>query len=304
LVSYHPAEDSLTTGCAPSYTLRTASGSAQPAESFAIAGLLARGWDVVVPDYEGPHSQFTVGKLEGQAALDGIRAAERFRPAGLDGSATEVGMMGYSGGSIPTVWANVLAHGYARELNLVGIAAGGVAANLQENLSSVDGSPFTSAILLASVGINRAYPDLELGSILNERGRALAASIGKDAYGCAAGLTVAPFGRLSQYSRYRDAADLLSVPRVARVLDRINLIKQPRFAAPSFILHEIHDEILVIKPVDELVAAQCHAGATIQYRRSPLGEHVVGAGEYFGPGMQYLADRFAGADAPNTCPES
>ena len=304
LVSYHPAEDSLTSDCAPSYTLRTASGSTQQLESGAIALLLARGWDVVVPDYEGPHSQFTVGKLEGQAALDGVRAAERFRPAELPGERTEVGMMGYSGGSIPTIWANALAHTYAPELHLVGIATGGVAANLRENIPSIDGSPFLSAILLASIGINRAYPDLDLYSVLNERGRALASAIGRDAYGCSGGLTVAPGGRISQYTHYRDATDLLAQPRVSRVLDRLNLITGPRFTAPAYVYHEINDEILVIKPVDELVAAQCRAGATIQYHRSPVGEHATGAGAYLGPGMQYLADRFAGHHAPDTCHNS
>jgi hypothetical protein len=301
LVSYHPAEDSLTSRCAPSYTLRTGSGSTQPLESGAIAGLLARGWDVVVPDYEGPESHFTVGRLEGQAALDAVRAAQRYAPAALDGDRTEVGMIGYSGGSIPTTWANALAHDYAPELNLVGVAAGGVPANLQENLPSVDGSPFFSAILLASVGIDRAYSDFDLDGLLNDKGRALASALSQDAYGCAAGLTVAPYGRISQYTHYRDAADLLAEPRVSKVLDRLNLIKAPRFSAPSYLYHEINDEILIIKPVDELVAAKCRQGATIQYVRSPIGEHLSGAGAYLGPATQYLADRFAGRGAPNTC---
>jgi hypothetical protein len=166
------------------------------------------------------------------------------------------------------------------------------------------GSPFTGGILVVSIGIDRAYPDLELDSVLNDRGRALAAWLGQDAYGCTGGLAVAPFGRLSQYTRYRDAAELLAVPRVARVLGRLNLIKQPRFAAPSFLFDEIHDEILIIKPVDELVAAQCDAGAAVQYHRAPAGEHGSGVAEYLGPAMQYLADRFAGTSAPNTCPGS
>ncbi len=302
LVSYHPAQDSLTTRCAPSYTLRTNSGSTQPLESGAIAGLLGRGWNVVVPDYQGPKSHFTVGRLEGRAALDAVRAAERFGPGGLDGERTKVGMMGYSGGSIPTTWANALAKDYAPEIDLVGIAAGGVPANLQDNLASIDGSAFFSAILLASVGIDRAYPDLDLDSLLNDRGRALAAGLGRDAYGCAAGLTVAPYGRISQYTRYRDAADLLAEPRIAKALDKLNLIEGPRFSAPSYLYHEINDEILIIKPVDELVAEQCRGGATVQYVRSPVGEHISGAGAYLGPGMQYLADRFAGRDAPSTCP--
>jgi hypothetical protein len=300
LVSYHTAEDSLTTRCAPSYNLRTGSGAIGP-ESGAMALLLARGWDVVVPDYEGPHSEFTVGPLAGQAALDGVRAAERFDAAGLPGKATKVGMMGYSGGSIPTVWANAMAHHYAPELNLVGIAAGGVPANLRENLAFLDGSPFFSAIVTASIGIDRAYPDLDLDSVLNNRGRELAAALGRDAYGCSGGLSSTPQGRLSQYTHYRNSAELLRVPRISRIMDRLNLIKGPKFSAPADIYQAVHDEIVTAKPVDELVSAQCRAGAIIDYHRLPVGEHAVGALVYLGPGMQYLADRFAGKRPSDSC---
>jgi hypothetical protein len=105
LVSYQTAEDSLTLNCAPSYTIRGGNngGSTQWAESGEIALLLAQGWDVSVPDYEGPQSEYGVGPLAGHATLDGIRAVEQFAAAQLEGARTPVGMMGYSGGSIPTL---------------------------------------------------------------------------------------------------------------------------------------------------------------------------------------------------------
>jgi hypothetical protein len=302
LVSYHTAEDSLTVRCSPSYTLRTNSGSTQPLESGLIAALLGHGWDVSVPDYEGPHSEWTVGRLAGQAALDGVRAVERFRPAGLDGDDTPVGMIGYSGGSIPTIWADALAHDYAPELNLVGVAAGGIAANLQDNLSAVDGTAFFGTAVGALTAIDRAYPDGELRSVLNARGRALSDRDGRDEDGCAGSVVNAPFGRISQYTNYPDADALLAVPEVKETLDELNLITGPTLNAPAFLFNEIHDELTIIKPVDDLVEANCADGATIDYRRDPVGEHLTGAGNYVAPALAYLGDRFAGRTAPNTCP--
>jgi hypothetical protein len=302
LVSFHIAEDSLTTRCSPSYTLRTNSGSVTPAEANAIAALLGQGYDVVVPDYEGPRSEFIVGPLEGRTALDSIRAAERFGPSGLDGRRTRVGLMGYSGGSVPTIWANALASDYAPELNIVGAAAGGIVANPAALLNFLDGTFSAGVIIAASVGVDRAYPELDLDSLLNARGRALAAREARDADGCAGSLFNAPFGRISQFSHFRNAAELLAVPRVHRIAAKLNLIEGPTPSAPSYFFNEINDEIVSIKPVDQLVAANCADGASIEYERGQVGGHIVGEARYAGPAMLFLRERFAGRPAPDTCP--
>jgi hypothetical protein len=300
LVSYHTAEDSLTTRCAPSYTLRTGGGTTQSVESALITPLLAHGWDVVVPDYQGPRSEWAVGAMAGHAALDSVRAAEQFRPAGLDGHRTPVGMMGYSGDSIPTAWANSMAEDYAPELNLVGVAAGGIPADVKQSLPTIDGSPFFGAIAV-TIAFDRAYPSLELDSLLTERGKDFAEQAAHDAYGCAGAITAAPFGRLDQYTRYRDTSALLDVPRVRRTMDRISLLGRARQKAPAYFYNAIHDELIVISQVDDLVKENCADGATIQYVRDPVGGHITGAGAYAAPAINYLADRFAGRHAPNTC---
>ena len=167
LLSYQSAEDSLTTACAPSYTMRggNGGGTTQYLESGLISLGLSHGWDVVVPDYEGPESEWAVGPLEGRATLDSIKAVESFAPAHLEGSATPVGLMGYSGGSIPTLWANALARTYAPKLHLVGAASGGNVPNLIENLGAANGSLLAGAIFGVVVAVNRAYPMLDLNAI-------------------------------------------------------------------------------------------------------------------------------------------
>jgi hypothetical protein len=304
LLSYQTAEDSLTTNCAPSYTMRGGNngGTTQIAESGEIGLGLQRGWDVAVPDYEGPRAEYAVGPLEGRATLDSIRAVEHFAPSRLEGAATPVGLMGYSGGAIPSVWATSFQPHYAPELNLVGDAAGGIAADPIENLAAINGSAFAGVIIAASVGVNRAYPWLRLNTLLNGRGRALAAADGSDANGCAGGVTNAPLDTVAEFSNYRTPQALQAAPRVRKVFARLDLTTRPAPQAPSFFYNEVLDEIAIIKPVDELFAADCAHGAVIDYYRDPLGEHLTGAATYVMPALNYLADRFDGKPAPNSCP--
>jgi hypothetical protein len=302
LLSYQTAEDSLTTKCAPSYTMRTASGTTQIAESGEIALGLLKGWDVAVPDYEGPQSEWAIGPLAGRATLDGIRAVEGFAGAGLEGDQTEVATMGYSGGSIPTIWASSMAPTYAPGIDIVGDAAGGIVPDPIENLTAVNGTVFAGAIVGVSVAVDRAYPSLRLNSLLNTSGRALAAQDGADAAGCAGAVTNAPFGSVATYTNYATPAALEALPQVKDAFAHLDLIGAPAPTAPSYWWNEIHDELAIIKPVDELYAADCAQGAVIDYHRDPIGEHLTGAVAYVPSSIAYIAGRFAGKPAPNTCP--
>ncbi len=174
LVSYAVGTRGVGDACAPSYTLNNGADY----EGLFISAALARGWAVVVSDDEGlgtpgTHT-YVVGQSEGRAVLDAARAAERLDGAGLSAS-TPVGLMGYSQGGGAAAWAAQLAPTYAPELNLKGVAAGGVPADLSEVADALDGTAFVSLALLAAVGYDAAYPELHLDQYLNDRGRDLMA---------------------------------------------------------------------------------------------------------------------------------
>jgi hypothetical protein len=95
---------------------------------------------------------------------------------------------------------------------------------------------------------------------------------------------------------------LIAVPRVQRVLARLNLIDGPTLRAPSYIYNTIDDQLAIIKPVDRFVAVNCARGAVVDYYRDPVGEHVSGTGSFVAPAMSYLQNRFDGKPPPNTCP--
>lgn len=97
---------------------------------------LAAGYTVVTSDYEGEGLDWAAGQESGDNTLDGIRAAENALNAGRS---TQVGMVGYSGGSIATEWASELAPGYAPDLHIIGAAEGGIPVDFAHNLTYVNG---------------------------------------------------------------------------------------------------------------------------------------------------------------------
>jgi hypothetical protein len=303
LVSYQIAEDSLTTACAPSYTLRLSpsTGLQIPSGPDPIKTMLALGWDVVTSDYEGPKSELLVPNLEGRMTLDGIRAAEQLRAADLPGNATEVGILGYSGGSVPSVSAGRLAPSYAPDIRLVGVTAGGIDAEPLYILAHIDGSILFGGVTLGLIGINRAYPKLDAFSLFNPAGLAIAKRDAADGYGCAGGVAAQVHGTAAQYTKYPTSQALAAVPRVKDILAKLSLAKGEAPTAPSFIYNTVHDEIMRIQQVDALAHHWCAAHDNVYYDRSSVGDHISGIAVYNKLALQYLQNRFARHPAPSTC---
>ncbi|MDZ4232824.1 MAG: lipase family protein, partial [Dietzia sp.] len=214
LISYHMAYDALGSECDPSYTLtgNGAPGRAAIAEQGVIGGYLAAGYTVVVPDYEGPDLEWTIGRQSGYAALDGVRAT--IDHVGLPAS-TPVGLAGYSGGSVPTQWGAEVAPSYAPELNIVGAAAGGLSVNIAHNLPYVSGSATWAGVIPALVvAYQRAY-GIDTDSFLSDYGRQLVETVSSQCINAFAadylGLTDAQMVRLPYTS-------LLDIPAVVSAI--------------------------------------------------------------------------------------
>ncbi len=297
LLSLQYASDSLGAQCEPSHALTggTANTVSQ-AEGAKLLEALRRGWAVAVPDHQGPYSAYEAGRLQGQITLDGIRAALAFKPMGLKPQ-TPVGMMGYSGGSHPSLWAASFRKDYAPELNIVGVSAGGVAANVIEVARLTDtnplNQPFFSLVFMAIEGINRAYPEL-VTPYLNDKGIQAFKAM-KD--GCAGGTTdnnpmSRPFGHLDDYTTVKD---LLDGPSTKALAAQINLPQAGH--APDtdvFVYHAATDELLPVAGVDTMVDAWCQAGSKVHYFRGPVGEHLMFDVVIFPFAFDYMASRFAG----------
>ena len=302
LVSVQDAEDSVDPDCAPSYQLQVGENAPNgdrdgnlAAEMSLATTALAQGEDVVIPDAEGPQSEYLADAMEGHAVLDSIRAAERFVPAELDGAKTKVAMIGYSGGASDTAAANELQPAYAPELTITAVAAGGVPAGTYENFQYLNGSIGAGVLMAVSIGIDRAYPALNLYSYLNAAGQAFAKQAST---GCATSVFASPY---TNFNTWTTQPNVFKLPAVQQVIAE-NALGHTYPKAPTFYYNAIHDELVWIKPLDELVGYYCAHGSPIDYFRDPVAqEHIEALQDFIPLAESYVDERFAGDPVPDTC---
>lgn len=294
VVSYAVGTHGLGDQCAPSTFF--AQGREQELGLMRMA--LAKGWAVVILDYEGlgtpgDHT-YTVAVSEGHAMLDAVRAAIRVDGAGISPDAP-VGLWGYSQGGGATAKAAEQADEYAPELDVVGAAPGGVPADLLAVAENLDGGPASGLLVAATGGMDTAYPDLGLFGQLNARGKALVSAVRKQ---CTEQIVLtAPFVRIADLSTVPDP---LHQPAVVERLDE-NSVGSVAPAFPVRVFHAQFDELIPLAVGRQLVEDWCGLGVDVEYEELPLQNHTSGILAGAPNTIDWLADRFAGKDAPSTC---
>lgn len=299
LVSFAIGTHGLGDSCAPSRLL----AQGLEYEAWAIRQLLGAGWAVVVSDLEGLGTPgvhpYNVGRSAGYAVLDAARAALRVPDTGL-GPDTPVGIMGYSQGGGTAAWAAELAAGYAPELRLVGVAAGGVPADLEAVARSNEGGPFIGLVLLTALGFDAAYPELRLDDYLNDRGRELMAE-GRDT--CIVSIPgISVLGRVagSWTDAYVGGTNPLQVPAWrARLAE--NRLGRSAPKVPVLMQHGFFDTIVPFAQAEQLRTQWCAAGTPVTWRTHLFAEHIIGYVLAAGPAIEFLAARFDGRPTPGNC---
>ncbi|MEV4066533.1 lipase family protein [Nonomuraea dietziae] len=293
IVGYAVGTHGMGDQCAPS----TSMNEGREAELALISLFLLKGFAVAVTDYEGLGTPGThtymAGISQGQAVLDSVRAAMRVPDARLSADAP-VAIMGYSQGGSSAAWAAQLQPSYAPELRVRGVAAGGVPADLKAVAQHLDGSASFGLAAAAGLGLDAAYPELDLEADLNERGRALLADAADD---CVAEINVKLAGlRFSDLS----SLDLLNQPKwVARLTENRLGAAAPR--VPVFLYHAQGDEIIPHSVGTTLRSQYCSAGARVRWVSLVAGNHVLGAVKGGPLAIEWLALRLLGVPATSNC---
>lgn len=299
LLSYQVAEDGVGRKCAPSYALRAglaAGATNSELETQPIGRAVQRGFAVVVPDYQGPRSEFTGLRGYAHGVLDGIRAAKRFTPAGISPSAP-LGLIGYSGGSMATVAAIQTQPKYAPKLTLAGAALGGTVADLKATMLQFSGTAVGGAIAVGFVGLDRSQPRTNFLQYLNEEGKAAVAGSQTDCFADAA--LKYPFASVEQWAARPGIVD---DPGFTEVLNNASPLHYPGTPqTPVLFYHAVLDQLAPIEKMRLLAERFCAAGATVHKVESYAGEHGIYAAVGSATALDYLADRFAGNPAPNDC---
>ncbi|WP_243717693.1 lipase family protein [Actinomadura sp. KC345] len=266
-------------------------------EQAALNEMLAEGYAVAVTDYEGYHANpsttYVVGSM-GNAVIDGVRAAQRLPGTGLSRDA-RVAFRGYSQGGAAAMWAGQKQPGYAPELKLAGVVGGGVPADLASVGLPLEGRDPFGFLLYSMLGLDNAYPELDLESYLNDAGRAMAADLEGD--GCTLELLLGYQGK--KVTDYFTTSPFASEAWLNRVAE--NRLGAGPVAAPVFQYHSTADEIVAFWQAEELRDSYCALGVPVTWKAWDDIGHITLVYRGNQDAMAFLADRFAGRAATSNC---
>jgi hypothetical protein len=302
LVSYQTAYDALGSECDPSYTLQGGNSSYSTAqqEEQIILGYVSAGYTVLVPDYEGENLDWAAGQESGYDTLDGIRAAESY--LGASASGTPVGMVGYSGGSIATEFASELAPNYAPELDIVGVAEGGVPVDFFHNLTYINGSPDWSGVIPAVlVSLSRAF-GVSFQPYLSAYGLQVTGQVADECInnfvGDYPGLTIQSLLG-PQYQNY------LQLPDLVQIGDELIMSRTGTPTGPLFIgvgnADGTGDGVMVANDVEALAYTYCQRGISVQFNEYSGDDHDNAAIPFEQGALQFLTARLNGQSVANGC---
>lgn len=302
VVGYLSFYDALGPKCDPSFTLRggdpgAANQQTGYAEQAVVYNLHAQGYIVTVPDVENTTLDFGTGPTYGMSSLDAVKATLTVLKLG---TSTPVGLMGYSGGSIASDWASELAPRYAPQLNLVGVAQGGMPVDFAHILKYVDGTPKWSAVMPAALlGIARSH-HVDLTPYLSDFGAKI---VEADADKCIAEFV----GNVTLKQLLKPQyVDVMRVPALKKLLDATVMGSVPGHpAGPLLIvagnLDGTGDGITIAADQKALAAQYCRQGVEVAYEEVPHGEHTQVGVAFMPQAFAFLAARFAGLPPVSSC---
>lgn len=267
IVGYAPGTLGLGDQCAQSRNLDR-SVDPGPSEREWIQRYTTAGYAVAVTDYQGLGTPggypYDVGRSEGHALLDVLRAAEHLPGSGLS-SGTSVAVVGYSQGGLATGWAAQLAANYAPELKLKGAAIGAPPADLNTNVRFLDGAEWAGLVLATVYGHDVAYPELDLQRFLNAKGRQAFEDLADD---CVLDLYAYAGHKLSEYT----TEDILARPDWQASLTRESLGSGTP-TVPVLLYNSKADDIVPYDPTAKLADTWRRNGADVTFYAPDTGGH-------------------------------
>ncbi|QWF83831.1 lipase family protein [Amycolatopsis sp. CA-230715] len=293
IVAFAPGTHGPAFTCAPSSMINMGAFY----EQSGLDDLLNAGYAVAVTDYEGyqpdPKTTYVVGKSEGPAVIDSVRAAQRLGAAGLSPGAKVI-FRGYSQGGGAAAWAGQLQPSYAPEMKLAGVAAGGIPADLVQVTLQLDGKFGFGVFAYALVGLDRAYPELKLDSFLSDNGRAKLAEMQKSA---------CTFELLTTYANqkiadYTTSAGYIKPAWIARLNE--NKLGAAPIKVPVFEYHATKDQLVQFAQADTLHKAYCSAGVQVTWKTYET-DHITGIYDGNADVLAFIKDRIAGKPATSNC---
>lgn len=303
LVDYAVGTQGLGQSCAPSKLMT--SSSLLEYEDPNINAAVGAGYAVAVTDYQWsgttntPPPTYMVGLSQGHAVLDIARAAPQVPGSGLSPNAPVI-VWGYSQGGNAAGEAGQLWKRYAPDVNLVGVAAGGVPGNLPAVGIALNGGLGAAFLLSTIVGFHGAYPSLPFTSLIDAAGTKALASLETQCVVTA--LTGYAGQSISQYTQggitiQQALAEGNWTPDLLA-----NSPGQPgsSIPVPVYNYRGQVDEIIPTSVEDSVYANWCASGTVVQAKTYP-GDHVLTDFEAQSDVLGFIANTLAGKAPVDSC---
>jgi acetyl esterase/lipase len=266
-----------------------------------LRDMLRHGYVVTATDYPGlgtpgPHP-YLVGVSEGRAVLDSVRAAENL----VGESGAPVAFWGHSQGGQAVLYAASLAHSYAPDLHLVGVAAAAPATDIGTLMQDDEATPGGKNLLAMTLwSWSRVY-GAPMDSLIDP---AALPTIDKLAQSCLESpIDVRPRKRdaMALQKRFLAVADPTAVEPWRTLLARNTIGTLPP-SIPIFIAQGEDDQTVRPQVTQSYVSRLCAAGSRVSLMLMPGVGHGTAAMKSTLAAVGWIADRFAGDPPPDDCP--
>lgn len=291
LVAFAVGTQGMAGKCAPSRQMAVG----REYEAVFIAGLLARGFDVVVPDYQGhgaasPVHTYMSRVVQGHVVLDSLRAAQQvdgIEPGG------PVAITGYSQGGAASASAAEMWEDYAPELDIIGVVAGAPPADLYRTARFLDGGPYFAFLAYTVAGIVEDY-GIDAAAILNERGLKVLESVHEECL--FESLRSHAFIRFSQLTvDGRSISDVMNDPALETILREQRLGAPGRWPKmPTMIVHSRFDDVVPFECGRALAERWVGQGARVRLVGGLAPGHIPAMATSYRSAFTFVRDRFAG----------
>lgn len=263
-----------------------------------IEQMMGLGWAVAATDYTGlgtpGDEEYLVAQAEVSDVVNSVRALRQF--PGADAGSDYV-VWGHSQGGHSSLWSGHLAADYAPELTLLGVAAAAPAAELGLILGAQWQGPIAWAIgPEAVIGWRSLDPSLPLEPLLTQRAESIYPDIAEE---CIAAAALDALARDSLGQQFFEFNPLDSPPWAA-VIQQQTVPPMPT-DMPVFVAQGTADQVVLAWPNAVLLEKWCAAGSTVSMLWMGEISHQAAAITAGPEAVSWMADRFAGLEAPRTC---
>ena len=298
LVAYAHGTTGTADICAPSHEAEV---------EIASNASYLEGYAVAATDYEGLGTPglhpYIVGRSEARGVLDSVRAAHNLGNVHDDDGAPlisvsdEFVVWGHSQGGHAAIHAGQHWAEYAPELSLLGVASGAPPSQFALLYGVLLGGPFQGYLAMASAAFAEAYDEIELDQVYTDQAIALMDVLET---GCTQDVFDV-FNPLTAEEMLKVASPLGVSPWDRVIVE--NDSNQAPVPVPLLILHGSDDEQIPALSSQILLGQLCvqdGQGPTdrILYEGHNHGSVIAAQRDDL---LDWIADRFAGEPAPDTC---